>query len=288
MLFCMQLIWSIELKIKEFLDNKDVNSFIKWIGSYLDNEDSLKYGDKDIDESWRFNSIYNAYKKYYWNNKYFKANQKDLDKYNKELNNALSCKEDDDEVKKVCNRILEWGKVTARNKKFIEKSKYLTQELLNIKAIIDPNTFEINKNRLIKIKTNSGFIKIYSVLNNNIIIYDSRVSSAICFFIREFCSEMDHKPIPDVLKFGLARERKEDTDRRNLNNDVYKFTKTKYDDDYLNNAIKASWLLKGILEKTDSNFNTEVQENERLRALESAFFMIGYDLTNISIRKISK
>ena len=50
---------------------------------------------------------------------------------------------------------------------------------------------------------------------------------------------------------------------------------------HLNDNIKDSWLLKEVADNTKSQFSQLPQEpplNERLTALQSALFMIGYDV----------
>jgi hypothetical protein len=53
---------------------------------------------------------------------------------------------------------------------------------------------------------------------------------------------------------------------------------------HLDNNIKASWLLKDLADGTSSRFTHLSQNpplNERLTAIQSALFMIGYDVRQI-------
>jgi len=240
----------------EYLKKQYVIEFIKWI---THKHDSL---------------LFNSYKSYIWNGKKFNECQKELESIKIKLKKALE-DEDEKETKDECIKILVWGGVKYSNENYIKNNPDIISELKFIKTRIDPCNFDINNQSIIEIKTNSGFSKIYSILLGNFIIYDSRVAAAICYFIRLFCEEKEIE-IPEELLFEIPKGR--EMKNRNPSNKKYKFKE--FDSNnykHLKYNIKASWLLYGILEKT-TKFN---EENNSLRALEAAFFMIGYDTLSL-------
>jgi hypothetical protein len=266
------------MKKNTFLNNKDVLDFIKWIEPFLDNNFVHSYELKnDNNRNWKCNSIYNAFEEYCWpnngQNTSFDYNQKKLNSYKFKLKNALDNK-NQKEAKDACIKILKWGELEKKNEIYINNNKNIINELTYIKKKYGPNIYDTNTHSLLKIVITSGFSKIYSILFDDFIIYDSRVSAALCYLIKKFCSDKNLNNIPSELKFSFSKGRK--GDERNPNNDKYIFTKINQSN-YLINNIKASWLLSGISENTKSKFN-ELSKDIQLRALEAAFFMIGYEI----------
>jgi hypothetical protein len=227
-------------------------------------------------KDWKCNSIYNAYENYTWSNKgeSFNESHKELSSIKKKLLNSLK-NNNEPEAKEACIDILKWGGLENHNDIYIKNNHDIICELNYIKTKINPSNYDTDRKNIIDIKINSGFSKIYSILMDNYIIYDSRVSVAICFFIRKYCEEKCLKKIPLELKFAFYKGRAEGEDR-NPNKDDYIFPNL-YQSNYLENNIKASWLLSGILKKTKSKFN-DLPIDIQLRALEAAFFMIGYKI----------
>jgi len=268
----------IKYEFKKYSDDPYVKSFIKWIEPKLSNEGVFNHSyttSKKPAKKFKFNSIYSAYESYEWNEKNFVKNQEELDSYSIELNKGLT-NHDIEQVKKGCKDILIWGGVYKKgNVEKIEK-KSILEELIKIKKNIILASCDIEK--LQKFHCNSGFSKIYSTIIDNFIIYDSRVSCALCYLIRLYAEEKSKKEkskyeIPESLKFAYSVGR---SNNRNPNKGSFKF-KNLNQYNYLKYNITASWLLKLILDKTKSKFN-ELSENIQLRALESALFMIGYKI----------
>jgi len=260
----------------EYLEQKYITDFIIWIKSFLDSSFNHSYIIRKGNKQWNCESIYNAFEKYTWSNKSksFDDSHKELFSIKNKLQNALNNK-DKKEAKEACIEILKWGGLEKNNDKYIKNNNDIIEELIYIRNKIDLNTYDIDNQSIIDIKISSGFSKIYSILINKYIIYDSRVSVAICLFIRKFCEEKGLENIPNELLFAFSKGRVEEG-TRNPNNLNYVFP-TLSSSNYLENNIKASWLLNGILEKTKSKFNN-LDKDIQLRALEAAFFMIGYEI----------
>jgi len=260
----------------EYLEQNNINDFILWIEPFLDNSFSHSYKFKKSKTQWNCNSIYNAYEKYTWSNKSktFEESHKELYDIKTKLQNALTTKNEKNTIE-ACIEILKWGGLENKNDEYIKNNPSIVDELIYIKNKINLNNYDIDKQTIIDIKINSGFSKIYSILLDEYIIYDSRVSVAICLLVRNFCEKNNLQNIPNELLFAFSKGRVEEGNR-NPNNLNHVFPNL-YPNNYLENNIKASWLLSGILEKTISKF-TKLPKNIQLRALEAAFFMIGYEI----------
>ena len=130
-----------------------------------------------------------------------------------------------------------------------------------------------------EILMNSGFTKIYSLLMDNFVIYDSRVGAALGLIIKEFLTEKNILKIPKELNFayGNARPTKGDNNTKNKRNpstETYKFSVLRNNNiHHTINNIKANWLLREIAD--NSIFK---QEENPIRTLEAALFMIGYSV----------
>ena len=188
-------------------------------------------------------------------------------------------------VRENCKNILSWGGVlgneTRGNLKKLNDIKNLNEYLLNAIHYLNLEICKDESESYKKLHCNAGFSKIYSSIIDDFIIYDSRVSSALCLFIRLFSKDSALKNIPEILRFSYLRGRNlnQNENRRNPSSQIYIFNELYANDHrrYLKNNIRASWLIKLILDKTESRFNL-LDRSIQARALESALFMIGYEI----------
>lgn len=118
---------------------------------------------------------------------------------------------------------------------------------------------------------------------DDFVIYDGRVGAALGLIVRQFCQESGFRKVPDFLRFAYGNARqgtytKGEMNRRNPGTAEYKFPQlTNNYQLHTENNLKANWLLKELVESTSSRFSLLPKEI-KLRALESALFMIGYDV----------
>jgi hypothetical protein len=106
------------------------------------------------------------------------------------------------------------------------------------------------------------------------IIYDSRVAAAFALLIQQYFNS-NNKEFNSVLKLDIpkGRESANSEDRRDIGDNFGTFTKD-YKKHFSSN-VKASWLLSKTVEKVkESNPDSKI----KLRELEAALFMIGYDI----------
>jgi hypothetical protein len=141
------------------------------------------------------------------------------------------------------------------------------------------------------LRSNAGFTKIYSLLYDDFIIYDSRVAAALGLLIVRYWSQSSvrsgrQEPLPEELAFLCMPEAGKT--RRDPNLNVFNVGKFPTGSGkrvfirHLRSNVFANWILTATL--AGSAFSTEVRARphpygvDPLRALEAALFMIGYDL----------
>ncbi len=275
---------------EQYLSQTIIEEFINWILPKISEEGNFchKYYNAKSKSEWECNSIYNAFENYEWKfncsipdigkvkGKSYLESKTALEKIEKGLKESI-IENNSAKLFEFSLSILEWGGVTRSNKDKLElMGENIIDYYNNSIRILNPQKVNLTDD-FSGVIMNSGFTKIYSLLIDNFVIYDSRVGAALGLLIREYLTEKNISEIPDLLSFayGNARPTKGGDslkNRRNPSNENYKFPVLRNSDRYhtLNN-LKGNWLLKEIADK--SKFSAE--ENS-IRALEAALFMIGY------------
>ena len=261
------------MRKNEFLSSRAVIEFASWMESILDAPQAFVHGYFHNKErkSYEFENLFSAYEKYNW------TLNDDIDALSAALSKSLA-ESDEKSCESICYRILKWGGVSNRgnNGRLSRLSSRLCPYLHNAQKRLseDLSSIEYYENW---INMTSGFSKIYSALMPDFMIYDSRVAAALGLLVRHFCIGNNLTYIPSELRFawtsGLGNH------LRNPSNDKYSFPKLRIykEGEYLENNIRANWLMSCIAQNTNSRF-AEIDRPKRLRALEQSLFMIGYDI----------
>ncbi|QBL10435.1 hypothetical protein E0Z06_13300 [Rheinheimera sp. D18] len=257
-------------------------------------------GKSTIKKKWSCNSLFDAYRNYEWSFSYFDcftnstvkgktyAESEASLKYLRDLLKVAADQGDNEKCFHVCCMILKWGGVlgseTHGNKqKLIAMKSYLAEYLSAVKRYFE-STCKLEKNytvelgnRVEEIRMNSGFTKIYSLLCDEFIIYDSRVGASLGLLVRHFIESENssyHK-VPEGLSFyyGKAKNTKVNRDPsagayvfRALSNHAASHT---------SNNIKANWLIGSLDLKKSPDFS---KTSDPCRAFEAALFMVGYKI----------
>ena len=191
-------------------------------------------------------------------------------------NNKLK---EESSIKEGTKLILQWGGVyKAGNKKKCNDTNYsllkdYTEVINKWNDIL--NNEDFSENDSFHFQSNAGFTKVYSLILKDFIIYDSRVSVAMAYIIdRIFKSK-----IPDFLQLYIPPSyiASENQDRRVVNN-IFRSTNSNKGRHFFSNVI-ANLILKAVLTKVQEN-----DGNATLRDIESALFMIGYDIRNQKVK----
>ena len=183
------------------------------------------------------------------------------------------------DLKDATEITLKWGGVfTKGNKNKVTDISYdlkkdYEEVLKKWKEINDNNSVFSPKDNL-EFTSNAGFTKIYSLLLSDFVIYDSRVSVALAYLI-EICFG---EAIPEILRIYIPDSQVADKTKRQVNT-AFKSTYQKDSKHFYSNVI-SSILLKQTLKLINEN-DTSV----KLRDLEAALFMIGYDIRANELKK---
>lgn len=198
---------------------------------------------------------------------------------------------------RVCVRdVLRWGGV--ENKRYIaarmkdESSDLyndliIAREFINSARQLTTSEFDTKYQDISQtLRLDSGTTKVYSLLCDSFIILDSRVGAALGQLVVDFCATQygpDISNLSPFLKFSWGKG--------SLDRDGYKMRNPNpgqpnifpiFDNggsSRLLENLRTSWLLdRALNEAGESSDFISIPNDERLRALEAALFMIGYDL----------
>lgn len=277
------------MKKAEYL--KQVKGFIEWMAHHLTKDSKLGHHYRRPNEPTpvEFTNLADAMSKYAWpiaaavrggeiGDESLQANTLVLNR----LQTALREAGTDLQMRDACIAVMQWGGVVNGNVSWLEKNTAgLATQLAEVSTLFKADDDAIE--RLPRdLRFNAGMTKVYSLLLDNFIIYDSRVAAALSWFVMHWALDSKAAAIPDVLCFPCmpAKEGYDPAIRklRNPSRDTWQFPR-------LNSRprlhahwnLRASWLLEAIVKEAvaDTVFR---QAPQPLRALEAALFMWGYDL----------
>lgn len=282
------------LKI-DYLNNKEIQRFINWLSRNLDNSTlEHSYQNRKTKTTIKFNSLYDAYAQYSWNfpalplldipsGNSFPESAEALSKLQLALNSAIA-NGDDSAACDAAIAVMAWGGVTAGNTLWLRnQTQGLVELLSNARDALasgDTSSKTITSN----IRFNAGMTKIYSLIVNDFIIYDSRVAAALGWAAVKFCQENGISTLPSELDFfwAPAKESPQQMNPKCRNPSIggYQFSRLASGLRHAECNLRASWVLDAVTK--DQNFKSsqfsKTTLGNHLRSLEAALFMIGYDL----------
>ncbi len=221
-----------------------------------------------------FNSLFEANEKFTYNSNYKIEEMKNWSK----IFNSENASEE--QLFILCLKIFDWGKVYTGNiKKVIElyEQKRLKQYLNYISKLLESKTTIEIKDTTQEILWTSGWTKVYSFINSEILIYDSRVSSFINYSLIKSYNHLNdkektefHKLSKLLFNFGGATNRARTVPKEyGFINQHPKGVKG------FNANLISSW----IVQLTKSKLNLKDRE---IREFERSFFMLGFDLQQLN------
>ena len=276
---------------QQYLNSQIVLEFIEWISPKLDvtfthnyvihpsNVSWVQYNGGNI--NWNCISIYDAFLKYCWEGSNFATTSILLNGYEASLRTALAVNNNPN-IDLACHNILEWGgqRVLTPNYRWIQALPNLSLYFNNNIIVLNPNLFDddINLVRANGVdRFNAGFTKIYSLCIDNFIIYDSRVGFALSNLISQFLNARGINAIPNELHFKIPPGSSQ-TRHPNIING-FRFGRTNSNIyHYQISNLRSSWLFEKILQDNPNSLFNTLPNAQRIRALEAAFFMIGYSI----------
>lgn len=225
--------------------------------------------------AWSCGSLYEAYLGYRWpensSARSFDEVSVQLDEVSRRLRQAVE-QSDRDAFESPARDALDWGRVAGSVGKLDEFWDVLPSSL----ARLAPET--ANLDDLSGIPMNSRWTKLYHLLLDDFPIYDGRVGAALAYLVRLFLEDVGERDIPASLHFGWtdSRKRADGGPHRDPRSVSMRFRHLPTDRVlHARCNVMAAWLLGEIA--TYDCFGG-LPEDRRLRALEAALFMVGYEL----------
>jgi hypothetical protein len=277
-----------------FLSADGVLPFVQWMAQHLRSESGLGHGyARPRAEPLVFLNLDDALQKYEWRYRFkgiddldyrgttFNENAEVLATLQERLRQALEADPDDDRaVMEAAVEVVRWGGVAPHNERWLRDNEGgLASRLRNVKALIEQDDDAVLfKNDL---RFNAGMTKVYSLLIDGFIIYDSRVAGALAWFIVQWMRTNEPRVIPPSLGFPcMSAKEAANATRHKLRNPQ----PGSLDFPWLRNQahlhvkwnLRASWIIGALLQTAA---DTSFTGTEGSRKLEAALFMWGYDLT---------
>ena len=274
---------------KQFYDDPDVHEMACWMAKHFDDKSEWAHRYQRNSRNWNCNGLYDAFQKYEWDDTDWKNTKEELDAFRRDLRGA--CKAGDTgRVVLICKCILRWGGVKRGNIKYLEDHKpRIIQELQHMKGLLSIDKLPSKQDMCAfpnrpksEYRMNAGFSKIYSLLCDYCVMYDSRVAAALGLLARQFCKVKEYKQVPSKLEFRPPPNQTQQI--RNASCGSLKFRPLWRNSQlYTEQVMCASWFLRLALEKEPNVFSSG---EEGLHELAAGLFMIGYDLGACSENRV--
>jgi hypothetical protein len=177
--------------------------------------------------------------------------------------------------------VMAWGGVTAHNVAWLTaNTRGLHAHVTAHRSMLATDDDNLTSLATTTRRFNAGMSKVYSLILDQFIIYDSRVAGAVAWFVCEWCGTAR---IPDLLAFAcLPAKEHPKAMRRKRRNPCNEFFPSVYSRPHLHAHwnLRASWVLAESLRLAALKMpgNAFAMSANPLRALEAALFMWGYDL----------
>ena len=280
----------------EYLSLEHTAKFSQWLSEHiLDDTFHHSWTNRRTGELKEFFCLFDAFEKYEWKfkelnkikineGKTFTENEAALNKIQFLLKESIKNK-NQDMTYDICCDIMHWGGVQYGNVKWLTINKKNLIDILKNTSIafMQDNLLEENINSK-QLRFNAGMTKIYSLLVPNFIIYDSRVAASLAWAARNYSASSQLKEIPDELKFPVTNPKESTTTKykkiRNPSEHPYHFPALRPGSFHAKWNMKTNWILEKTIHFLDMKIFKAKKIRNPMRALESALFMLGYDLSN--------
>ncbi|HDS1683129.1 TPA: hypothetical protein QEM39_004741 [Pseudomonas putida] len=276
-----------------YKDRAEVNAFIEWLAELLGSNKDVKheYTNRQTAKHWQFCNLHDAYEQYEWHHSGVPhlnisagscadSNAAALEALAADLG-AAAC---DDTMLRGTQATMSWGGVSARNNQWLEENRVgLAVMIEQVAQVLRQGNLDSPK-FCSDLRFNAGMTKVYSLICENFIIYDSRVAAALGWLVMRYCSERKLTALPEGLRFpwAPAKEAQNATAPKNRdpgNEHEFKFPRLRRGHHHALWNMRASWVLSEALAHPlaqGSRFHEGA--GKPVRKLEMGLFMMGYDL----------
>lgn len=278
----------------DYLDDPSVVDFTAWMAQHLRDDSTLSHhytlsrGMKTV----RFANLADAWRKYDWpfrlragdpGRRTFAENSEVLGQLQARLREAVRCS-GHLPAREACDDIMRWGGVTKGNLDWLLANQdgfadYLREVAAHLR---DDDLAPARLGGTLRF--NAGMTKVYSLLLDGFVIYDSRVAGALGWFVLKWAIERGRSTIPEALRFAWMPANEGPNARirkiRNPSLGEYSFPRLHHYNDALHARwnLRANWLLEAVLASASGAGAAFGHDAASARRLEAALFMWGYDL----------
>ena len=274
------------MRREAYLADAEVQSFLSWARPFTTGDRALRHEWSGRSASFRGESLLDAYRAFEWRfrvqlpgesrtscGRTLDQNFAVLGRLSRLLRQSAD-REDAQAFEAAANAVFEWGGAGVRRNRFTL-------------ATLEPNALTIvlaDAARLAPARAdldhlgevsylNSGFSKIHALLIDDYPMYDSRVACALASLVRRYCEESDRTSVPQQLALSVPPSQGRVV--RNPSSDTLRFRHMRWRDpkQYATSNVIAAWLLGALA--AHGKFG-ELDLRQRLPALQSAMFMLGY------------
>lgn len=276
---------------ENYLEKECVQNFVGWLSQHLDTQTfAHSYRQRATGTEWSCDSLHDAFKQYAWGSQSFDQNNARLAELRQALCHALGPRATDVAACNAAIDVMDWGGVRPGNVRWLDANRHgLVQLLIHTRDALNAGDTQGSVLSSAKLRFNAGMSKVYSLICQNFVIYDSRVAAALGWAVTRFCQAHSITQLPAELAFPWAPAKQSATHTpaklRNPSTNTLGFRQVRRGSDHAQWNLKASWLLEAVLEHPNAEnslFMASKKLGHGLRALEAALFMIGYDLTHLA------
>ncbi len=244
------------------------------------------YQHRKSQKNWACGSLFEAFEHYEWNKKDYQETLRELQPLTQALRQSVA-NNDEGTCQAACRQILTWGGVGEQKPTNLIALGTLSRLHGSLPAYFEKVRAQVDDAEFSTdsvwegIKMNAGFTKLYALLFDNFIIYDSRVGAALGLLVRQWCEQKAVPEVPKELRFsfGYAQGKEAVRHSRNPSCGLLTFTALTPGKRHTIHNVWANWLLTHVLEQTtETSPFRQLPAAERLRAVEAALFMVGYDV----------
>ena len=251
-----------------------VRDFIGWMSNFVSGRRQLHHlWSSRRDGSYRFDSLYSAYTQYHWGGKNFHETEEFLEGSRIRLRQSIGIR-DEKGFQGVCRDVLGWGG--------IPRIQVPRMDCLETQSrLINPKRADTDDIDGV-IYMSSGLSKIYSLMVDDLPIYDSRVACALISFVYLYAAERSYVRLPPTLVFRYPPSRSADRYRNPFGFPMLRSMPRQYAE----SNLMAAWVLKALC-AVGGDF-ISIPEKSRMLAVQSAMFMLGYSALDESRRILDR
>ena len=260
----------------EYLRSPAVGRFIGWLRQRVRGDEAVPHSYTMLrpNRDWHCSSLWEAHERYEFNGMDFAVNQAELDCLTARIRRAVK-ENDRSAFVGAAHGILRWGGVIPHN---AAKLRALGEEALPIfqeaSRLLDPSHADTSRLEGVRYM-NSGWTKVYSLMLDGLPIYDGRVGAAMGYLVRKHCTDVGLNSVPDLLHFRWGQARGPHNRDPSSGSLRFQMLTPAAPPTWAECNVRAAWVLGEVC--GEGRFG-DLPPARRLRALEAALFMIGYEL----------